>query len=221
MSYFLIIRWDPPTSLPLKQDVKSEVSTYSPKEDFGFIDESIKNEPEELITNSISTTCTSSDDYDIDSKNWKISVDLMDGSFKKAELKNYPDEIGSNNNKLMFDACGRNEYSQLSGFVFGDNVNQDFSLFKIEDIKRSSDTNSYTFVRESASLKESKIISFQPEDYFVEVKHIIKNLSSEVINSSSYSKIERNSLKPPGTEGAFFGDPANFAYLGPVFSTEI
>ncbi len=152
MSYFLIIRWDPPTSLPLDQDVKKEVSTYSPKEDFGFIDESIKNEPEELITNSISTTCTSSDDYEIDSNNWKISVDLMDGSFKKAELKNYPDEIGSNNNKLMFDACGRNEYSQLSGFVFGDNANQDFSLFKIEDIKRSSDTNSYTFVRESAFL---------------------------------------------------------------------
>ena len=220
MSYFLIIRWDPPSDTQAKQAVKTEVSTYSPTEDFGFIDESIKNEPEELITNSVSATCASGGDYEIDSNNWKISVDLIDGSLKKAELKSYPDEIGSNNNKLMFDACGRNEYSQLSGFVFGNNVNQDFSSFKIEDIKRSTDTNSYTFVRESASVKESKIISFQPENYFVEVKHIIRNLSSEVINSSSYSKIERNSLKPPGTEGAFFGDPANFAYLGPVFSTE-
>ena len=170
MSYFLIIRWDPPTKTPLIQDFKSEVSTYSPKEDFGFIDESIKNEPEELITNSISTTCATGSDYEINSNYWKISVDLLDGSLKKAELKNYPDEIGSNNNKLMFDACGKNEYSQLSGFVFGDNVNQNFSSFKIEDINRSSDTNSYTFVRESASVKESKIISFQPEDYFVEIK---------------------------------------------------
>ena len=108
MSYFLIIRWDPPTIEPVKQDVKREVSTYSPSEDFGFIDESIKNESEELITNSVSTTCTSSADYEIDSNNWKISVDLMDGSFKKTELKNYPDEIGSNNNKLMFDASNIN-----------------------------------------------------------------------------------------------------------------
>ena len=132
MSYFLIIRWDPPSNIPVKKEVKTEVSAYSQTEDFGFIDESIKNEPEELITNSVSATCASGGDYEIDSNNWKISVDLIDGSLKKAELKNYPDEIGSNNNKLMFDACGRNEYSQLSGFVFGNNVNQDFSSFKIE-----------------------------------------------------------------------------------------
>ena len=80
--------------------------------------------------------------------------------------------------------------------------------------------NSYTFVRESSSVRESKIIYFNLENYFIEVKHVVRNLSSEVINSSSYSKIERNSLKPPGIDGAFFGDPANFAYLGPVFSTE-
>ena len=94
MSYFLIIRWDPPTDTPEIQEIKNEVSTYSPTEDFGFIDESIKNESEELITNSVSTTCASGGDYEIDSNNWKISFDLIDGSLKKAELKNYPDEIG-------------------------------------------------------------------------------------------------------------------------------
>ena len=154
MSYFLIIRWDPPSNIPIKDELKNEVSTYSPKEDFGFIDESIQNESEELITSSLSTSCASEDNYEIDSKVWKISVDLNDGSLKKAELKKYPDEIGSSINKLMFDACGRNEYSQLSGFVFGGNVNQDFSAFKIDDIKRSSDENRYSFVRESASVKE-------------------------------------------------------------------
>ena len=220
MSYFLIIRWDPPLDIPEKTTFENEVSTYSPQEDFGFIDESIQNEAEKLNTNSISTSCTSGENYEIDSNYWKLSFDLRDGTLTKAELKKFPDEIGSDINKLMFDACGRNEYSQLSGFVFGENVNQDFSSFKVDDIKRSSDTNSYTFVRESDSIKESKIISFEPDSYFVQVKHIIKNVSSEVINSSSYSKIERNSLKPPGTEGGFFGDPANFAYLGPVFSTE-
>lgn len=80
MSYFLIIRWDPPSNIPVKKEVKTEVSTYSQTEDFGFIDESIKSKPDELITNSVSTACASDGDYEIDSNNWKISFDLIDGS---------------------------------------------------------------------------------------------------------------------------------------------
>ena len=220
MSYFLIIRWDPPTNNQYKETPKSEVSTYSQNEEFGFIDESLEEQPEEYITNSTSSSCDSVNNYEIDSNNWKIEINLKDGSINKAELRNYPEEIDSDRNKLMFDACGRNEYSQLSGFVFGENVDQDFSDFKIKNINTTSIEKSYTFVRESSSVRESKIVYFNLENYFIKVKHVAKNLSSEVINSSSYSKIERNSLKPPGIDGAFFGDPANFAYLGPVFSTE-
>ena len=220
MSYFLIIRWDPPTNNQYKETPKSEVSTYSQNEEFGFIDESLEEQPEEYITNSKSSSCDSVNNFEIDSNNWKIEIDLKDGSIKKAELRNYPEEIDSDSNKLMFDACGRNEYSQLSGFVFGENVDQDFSDYKIKNINTTSIEKSYTFVRESSSVRESKIVYFNLENYFIKVKHVAKNLSSEVINSSSYSKIERNSLKPPGIDGAFFGDPANFAYLGPVFSTE-
>ena len=220
MSYFLIIRWDPPTNNQYKETSKSEVSTYSQNEEFGFIDESLEEQPEEYIANSTSSSCESVNKYEIDSNNWKIEIDLKDGSINKAELRNYPEEIDSDSNKLMFDACGRNEYSQLSGFVFGENVDQDFSDFKIKNIDTTSIEKSYTFVRESSSVRESKIVYFNLENYFIKVKHVAKNLSSEVINSSSYSKIERNSLKPPGIDGAFFGDPANFAYLGPVFSTE-
>ena len=220
MSYFLIIRWDPPTNNQYKETPKNEVSTYSQNEEFGFIDESLEEQPEEYITNSTSSSCDSVNNYEIDSNNWKIEIDLKDGSINKAELRNYPEEIDSDSNKLMFDACGRNEYSQLSGFVFGENVDQDFSDFKIKNINTTSIEKSYTFVRESSAVRESKIVYFNLENYFIKVKHVAKNLSSEVINSSSYSKIERNSLKPPGIDGAFFGDPANFAYLGPVFSTE-
>ena len=220
MSYFLIIRWDPPTNNQYKETPKNEVSTYSQNEEFGFIDESLEEQPEEYITNSTSSSCDSVNNYEIDSNNWKIEIDLKDGSINKAELRNYPEEIDSDSNKLMFDACGRNEYSQLSGFVFGENVDQDFSDFKIKNIDTTSIEKSYTFVRESSAVRESKIVYFNLENYFIKVKHVAKNLSSEVINSSSYSKIERNSLKPPGIDGAFFGDPANFAYLGPVFSTE-
>ena len=185
MSYFLIIRWDSPSNIPSNQEVKTEVSTYSQKEEFGFIDKKIQKQSEEIISSSVSSSCVSSSVYEIDSNNWKISIDLEDGSLIKSELKKYPDEVGSKSNKLMFDACGRNEYSQLSGFVFGENAKKDFSAFKVEDIERSTGLNSYTFVRESSSLKESKIISFEPENYLIQVRHTGRNLTSEAINSSS------------------------------------
>ena len=193
------MRWDPLCLSSRNICSIEEVSTYSQKEEFGFIDENIQKQSEEIISSSVSTSCVPNSVYEIDSNNWKISIDLEDGSLIKSELKKYPDELGSKNNKLMFDACGRNEYSQLSGFVFGENAEKDFSAFKVEDIERSAGLNSYTFVKESSSLKESKIISFEPENYFIQVRHIVRNLSSEIINSSSYSKIERNSLKTPGT----------------------
>jgi hypothetical protein len=170
MSYFLIIRWDPPINKPILKEDINEVSTYSPNEDFGFIDESIQNEPKEIISDSLSTSCASSSLYEIDSNNWKISIDLEDGSLDETELKNYPDEMGSGKNKLMFDACGRNEYSQLSGFVFGKNADKKFTSFKIEDITKSQNENRYTFVRESTSIRETKIISFDPENYFVGIQ---------------------------------------------------
>ena len=57
----------------------------------------------------------------------------------------------------MFDACGRNEYSQLSGFVFGENAEKDFSAFKVEDIERSAGLNSYTFVENHLLLKSQRL----------------------------------------------------------------
>ena len=41
MSYFLIIRWDPPTNNQYKEEPIDEVSTYSQNEEFDFIDETI------------------------------------------------------------------------------------------------------------------------------------------------------------------------------------
>ena len=134
MSYFLIIRWDPPTNNQYEEGTIDEVSAYSQNEEFGFIDETLEDQPKEYITDSTSSqsSCDSTNNYGIDSNNWKIEIDLKDGSINKAELRNYPEEITSDSNKLMFDACGRNEYSQLSGFVFEENVNRDFSNFEIK-----------------------------------------------------------------------------------------
>ena len=41
MSYFLIIRWDPPTNNQYVEDSVGEVSTYYQDEEFGFIDDTI------------------------------------------------------------------------------------------------------------------------------------------------------------------------------------
>ena len=219
MSYFLIIRWDPPQSDSTLISSETKVSTNLQNENFGFIDEGLSSSPT-FVPDVTDSNCDSSTNYVIDSKKWKISLDLKDGSIDKTELKNYPKYQGSNENKLMFDSCGRNEYSQISGFVFASKIDQGLSNFALTDISKGPLSNVYTFVRKSNNLQETKRVIFGSNDYFVKIEHIIKNLSNEEIKISSFSKLERNSLKPPGADGAFFGDPANFAYLGPVFSTE-
>jgi YidC/Oxa1 family membrane protein insertase len=220
MSYFLIIRWDPPVEESTLIDYKPEVSTNLPSEDFGFIDDSMASEETVIDKTEFAFNCNDAEYYEINSNTWMIQMNLKDGSIDKSELKKYPNEINSDDNKLMFDACGKNEYSQASGFVFNKQQEEVFSSFKVKDISRNNETNIYTFARVTKNLEETKIISFDADSYFVNIKHVIKNLSPEKFKVSAFSKLERNSLKPPGTEGAFFGDPANFAYLGPVFSTE-
>ena len=220
MSYFLIIRWDPPVVESTLVDYKPEVSTNLPSEDFGFIDDSMASEEIVIDKTEFAFNCNDAEYYEINSNTWMIQMNLKDGSIDKSELKKYPNEINSDDNKLMFDACGKNEYSQASGFVFNKQQEEVFSSFKVKDISRNNETNTYTFSRVTKNLEETKIVSFDADSYFVNIKHVIKNLSPEQFKVSAFSKLERNSLKPPGTEGAFFGDPANFAYLGPVFSTE-
>lgn len=220
MSYFLIIRWDPPVVESTLVDYKPEVSTNLPSEDFGFIDDSMASEEIVIDKTEFAFNCNDAEYYEINSNTWMIQMNLKDGSIDKSELKKYPNEINSDDNKLMFDACGKNEYSQASGFVFNKQQEEVFSSFKVKDISRNNETSTYTFSRVTKNLEETKIVSFDADSYFVNIKHVIKNLSPEQFKVSAFSKLERNSLKPPGTEGAFFGDPANFAYLGPVFSTE-
>ena len=74
MSYFLIIRWDPPTNNQYVEDSVDEVSTYSQNDEFGFIDDTIEDQPEEYIADSVSSSCDSATNYEIDSKNWKIEI---------------------------------------------------------------------------------------------------------------------------------------------------
>ena len=56
MSYFLIIRWDPPVVESSLLDYKAEVSTNLPAEDFGFIDDSMASE--EIVIDKMNTINT-------------------------------------------------------------------------------------------------------------------------------------------------------------------
>ena len=76
MSYFLIIRWDPPHSATTLIDSEAKVSTNSQNEDFGFIDEGLTGSPT-FVPDVPDGNCDSSANYIIDSKKWKISFCLL------------------------------------------------------------------------------------------------------------------------------------------------
>jgi len=104
MSYFLIIRWDPPKEESTLVDYKPEVSTNLPSEDFGFIDDSMASEEIVIDKTEFGFNCNDAEYYEINSNTWMIQMNLKDGSIDKSELKKYPNEINSDDNKLIFDA---------------------------------------------------------------------------------------------------------------------
>ena len=80
MSYFLIIRWDPPVEESTLIDYKPEVSTNLPSEDFGFIDDSMASEETVIDKTEFAFNCNDAEYYEINSNTWMIQMNLKDGS---------------------------------------------------------------------------------------------------------------------------------------------
>ena len=222
MGYLLLLRWDPPSTLIADKNVlKDEVSTNSPvNEEFGFIDNNTKNASSFDSKNISSEKCEDYQIYKIKADKWDLEIDLLSGSILKVELPLYPVSKEDSQGKSLFYSCGKNEYSQSSGFVLSNKTSLDNSSFKVKSVEKNNNKNVYVLEKKFDNFLLTKVISFNNSDYFITIEERLENLGLENIDASGFSKLERNSLKPLDNNSSFFGDPSNFAYLGPVFSTE-
>ena len=217
-SYFLLIRWDPPTndinqSLVLSESERSLISEPSQ-----FAEPETFNENISVSETSVDS-CSLSNIKTLNSSYWSLDLDLRNGEIVKTTLENYPTEINSSDRKVLFNKCGPEKYSQVSGFEF---LNKDLAfkenLFSIKDMYKSEGKNFVVLEKRENDLIFSKTFSYKNDDYFVSVKDNILNLSDKEITFAPYSKIDRSDIDLYADDSSIF-NPASFAYLGPAFQT--
>ncbi len=217
-SYFLLIRWDPPTNDINKSLVVSESERSLISEPSQFAEPETFNENISVSETSVDS-CSLSNIKTFNSPYWSLDLDLRNGEIVKTTLENYPTEINSSDRKVLFNKCGPEKYSQVSGFEF---LNKDLAskenLFSIKDMYKSEGKNFVVLEKRENDIIFSKTFSYKNDDYFVSVKDNILNLSGKEITFAPYSKIDRSDIDLYADDSSIF-NPASFAYLGPAFQT--
>ena len=216
-SYFLLIRWDPPNNNHQEQDLSNSehllsesINAYS--EDAPFNEDLSYIEP-------LTETCSLENAETFETPLWSINLNLKKGEIVKATLNNYPTEFKSSEKKVLFNKCGAEKYSHISGFEF---LNKDFNpRDAFFSVKEKYESNNKTFVvleKREKDLIFNKTFSFNNDDYFISITDNILNLSVSEVTFAPFSKIDRSSVDLYADESSIF-NPASFAYLGPAFQT--
>ncbi len=217
-SYFLLIRWDPPTTESTHDSDLSNSERLLIDEPKDFEETAPFNENLSNIE-PLDNVCAVSNIITLESPNWSLDIDLKKGEIVKSVLKKYPIEIDSLGRKILFNKCGPEKYSHVSGFEFlNKKINPKKSLFSISETYTSNNKTFVVLEKAERDLLFSKIISYENDDYFISVTDKVLNLSSSEITFAPFSKIDRSNIDLHADENSIF-NPASFAYLGPAFQT--
>ena len=217
-SYFLLIRWDPPTNNFNEENVynDSERSLVQPSNDYK---ETTPFNEDLSYIEPLAEICSLENIETLRTPYWSIDIDLKNGEIVKATLDNYPTEINSSEKKVLFNKCGAEKYSQLSGFEFlNKELNPKDNLFSIKEKYSSNNKTFVVLEKKEKDLIFKKTFSFKNDDYFISLTDSILNLSNSEVTFAPFSKIDRSSVDLYADESSIF-NPASFAYLGPAFQT--
>ena len=217
-SYFLLIRWDPPTSNINEENVynDSERSLIQPSNDYK---ETAPFNEDLSYLEPLAEICSLENIETLRTPYWSLDIDLKNGEIVKATLDNYPTEINSSEKKVLFNKCGTEKYSQLSGFEFlNKELNPKDNLFSIKEKYSSNNKTFVVLEKREKDLIFKKTFSFKNDDYFISLTDSILNLSNSEVTFAPFSKIDRSSVDLYADESSIF-NPASFAYLGPAFQT--
>ena len=217
-SYFLLIRWDPPTNNIDDKVVynDSERPLLEPSVDY---EETTPFNEDLSYIEPLAEICSLENIETLRTPYWSLDIDLNKGEIVKATLDNYPTEINSSEKKVLFNKCGAEKYSQLSGFEFlNKELNPKDNLFSVKEKYNSNNKTFVVLEKREKDLIFKKTFSFKNDDYFVSVTDSILNLSNSEVTFAPFSKIDRSSVDLYADESSIF-NPASFAYLGPAFQT--
>ena len=217
-SYFLLIRWDPPANNLNEESVYNDSERSLEKSSSDYKETTPFNEDLSYIE-PLAEICSLENIETLRTPYWSLDIDLKNGEIVKATLDNYPTEINSSEKKVLFNKCGAEKYSQLSGFEFlNKELNPKDNLFSIKEKYSSNNKTFVVLEKREKDLIFKKTFSFKNDDYFISLTDSILNLSDSEVTFAPFSKIDRSSVDLYADESSIF-NPASFAYLGPAFQT--
>ena len=212
--YYLLLQWpDEPqdieshSEMPFENKVlidsnDSLTDTLSPMEDVG----------EPLVTAAVIGKT-----YEVGNEDLLLYVDVTSGQIVGSKLLSFKEDLGGESSLNLFGEVGGNLYLGNSGFYSASQgyLKPNFSSLSS---KRGVDGSvSFVLSGENNSLFFERKMTFQERGYSVAVEDTVTSGLGSDVSLTPYVVIERNSIKESG--GGFL-NPENFAYLGPVFSTQ-
>jgi len=212
--YYLLLQWPNETQenennnyIPIENEAlvdsnDSLTDTLSPMEEVGVL-----SEPAAVIGKI----------YEVGNKDLLLDVDASTGQIVGSKLLSFKETLGGESSLELFGKVGGNLYLGNSGFY---TTSQGYLRPNFSNLstKREVDGSlSYILSGENDGLYFERKMTFQSRGYSVVVEETVTSGLGFEVGLTPYVVIERNGIKESG--GGFI-NPENFAYLGPVFSTQ-
>ena len=212
--YYLLLQWPSDTQVyeassdfptenkPLVDSKDLQTNTLSPMEDVG-----VPSGPAAVIGKT----------YEVGNEDLLLYVDASSGQIVGSKLLSFKEDLGGESSLSLFGEAGGNLYLGNSGFY---STSQGYLKPNFSNLstKREADGSvSFVLSGDNNSLYFERKMTFQGRGYSVAVEDTITSSLGSEVSLTPYVVIERNGIKESG--GGFL-NPENFAYLGPVFSTQ-
>ena len=150
---------------------------------------------------------------------YKVDIDTAGGKISRLELLKYRDKVDPNKNQVLFQQNGPRVYlaeTGLSGASPAGVLPDHNTPFTARPGPRTLDGNNQVQIvldAERGGVRLTKTFTFKRNDYVIDVRHDVTNLTQVPLTPSLYFQLEHDGMKPEGD--TYF----NSTYTGPTLWT--
>ena len=150
---------------------------------------------------------------------YKADIDTAGGVLRRLELLKYRDKVDPTKNQVLFQANGPRVYVAQTGLTgataAGVLPNHNTPFVARPGVRTLDNGNQVQLVldAEQGGVRLTKTFTFKRNDYVIDVRHDVTNLTQAPVTPSLYFQLEHDGLKPEGD--TYF----NSSYTGPTLWT--
>jgi YidC/Oxa1 family membrane protein insertase len=149
----------------------------------------------------------------------KADIDTAGGVIRRLELLKYRDKVDPTKNQVLFQSNGPRVYLAQTGLTgtstAGVLPNHNTAFTARPGVRTLDNGNQVQLVldAEQGGVRLTKTFTFKRNDYVIDVRHDVTNLTQAPVTPSLYFQLEHDGMKPAGD--TYF----NSSYTGPTLWT--